>query len=136
MKFPTFKRIFKTDYPTEQQSLVEKLSLTINNGFEVIYNAMSRNVSLSDNIACTVKTLTTKVNSSGVPTSALSFTLDTVGQIKGVMAMNPVNLTNSSIYPTSGVTISHTQNNTIITIDHITGLTAGDNWQITIIAWA
>lgn len=136
MKFPTFKRIFKTDYPVEQQALIDKLSLTINNGFEVIYNAMARNVTLSDNIASTIRTLTVKVDSSGIPTSSLSFRLDTVGQIKGIEAMNPKNVTNSNTYPTSGITISYTQDSTLVTIDHITGLTPGDNWEITIIAWA
>lgn len=135
-KIPTFKRIYKTDYPVEQQALIDKLSLTINNGFEVVYNALARALTLRDNIACTVRTLNLKVDSGGIPTSATSFKLDTTGQIILIEVGNPRNLTNSSTYPTSGITISYSQDSTLVTIDHITGLTNGDNWEITIIAWA
>jgi hypothetical protein len=136
MKFPTFKRIYKTDFPTQEQSLVEKLSLTINNGFEVIYNAMARNVSLSDNVACTVKTISVKVDSSGTPTSSLSFKLDVVGQIKGISVVKAENLTNSNVYVTSHPFLTYTQNDMTITVNNVSGLPANNTFNITLIAWA
>lgn len=136
MKFPTFKRIFKTDYPQDQQSLVEKLAATINNGFEVIYNAMAKNVSLSDNLACTVKVLQVKVDASGTPTSDLSFKIDTVGQIKGIDVIRAENQTNSTVYVTSHPFMSFTQNDTTVTITNIKGLPVNNTFNITIIAWA
>ena len=136
MKFPTFKRIYKTDYPQEQQSLVEKISLTVNNGFEVLYNAMSRNVNLQDNIACTLKTITVKVDSSGIPTSTLSFKIDTIGQIKGTEVIRAENQTNSATYVTSHPFITYTQDNNTITVNHISGLPANNTFNLTVIAWA
>lgn len=136
MKFPTFKRIFKTDYPTEQQALVEKLSSTINNGFEVLYNAMSKNVDLANNLACTLKAITVKVDSSGTPSSTLSFKIDTIGQIKGIEVIRAENQTDSTIYVTSHPFISYTQDNTTITVNNIKGLPANNTFILTIIAWA
>lgn len=136
MKFPTFKRIYKTDYPSEQQALVDKLSETINNGFEVVYNAMSRNVNLGDNVACTVKILTVKVDSSGTPSSSLSFKIDTVGQIKGIQVIKAENLTDSSIYVDSTPFLSYTQDNTTVTVNNIKGLPANNTFSLTVVAWA
>jgi chloramphenicol O-acetyltransferase len=116
--------------------LVEKLSLTVNNGFEVVYNAMARNVSLADNIACTIKVLNVRVDSSGTPTSSLSFKIDTVGQIKGIEVIRAENQTNSNVYVTSHPFISYTQDNTTITVNNITGLPANNTFNLTVIAWA
>lgn len=135
MKLGNFKRIFKTDYATEVQATIEKLALTINNGFESLYNAMAKGISLSDNIACTVKKVTVKVDSSGSPLSTLSFSLDVKGQIKGISVIRADNLTNSSTYPTSTPFITFTQNDTIVTITNIVGLPANNNFEITLIAW-
>lgn len=131
-----FKRIFKGDYPKDQQELVERLSGSINSGFETLHNAMNRNVSISDNIACTVKKVSTKVTSAGIPTSTLSFKIDTTGQIKGITVIRAVNLTNSTTYVNSQPFITFSQNNTTVTIDHITGLPVDNNFELTLIAWA
>lgn len=136
IKFPSFKRIFKTDYPQDQQNLVEKLSLTINNGFETLYNAMANNVSIGDNIACTVKTITTAVNSTGTPTSTLSFQISTTGQIKGISVIRADNQTKSTVYPNSHPFISFSQNDKVVTINNITGLPVNNTFNLTIIAWA
>lgn len=131
-----FKRIFKGDYPKDDQALVEKLAGSINSGFETLYNAMTRNISLSDNIACTVKKLTTKVTSTGIPTSTLSFKIDTVGQIKGISVIRAVNLTTSTTYVSSHPFLTFDQNNTTVTVTHITGLPVDNTFELTVIAWA
>lgn len=136
MLIDKFKRIFKTDYPTEQQALVEKLATTINTGFETLYNAAARNLSISDNIACTVKKITTKVTAAGIPTSTLSFKIDTTGQIKGITVIRAVNLTNSSTYVTSNPFINYSQDNTTINISQISGLPINNTFELTVIAWA
>lgn len=125
----------KIDYPQEQQALVEKMSVTINNGFEIIYNAMSHNVSLTDNIFCTISTVTVTVDSTGTPTSSSSFQIDTTGTLKGTQVINAVNNTKSTIYPTAVPFITYTQNNKLISIVNISGLPANNKFTLTLIAW-
>lgn len=137
MRLPTFRRIFKTDYPEEQQSLVEKLSVTINDGFEQLYNAFTRNISVRDNIFCTVKNVEITVDSTGRPLnqSNAGFKLDTVGTITGISVVRATNLTNSIVYPTGGVFISYSQDTGNISILNVAGLPANNKFQLVIIAW-
>lgn len=131
-----FKRIFKGDYPKDQQDLVEKLSGSINSGFENLYNAMSRNIDISNNIACTVKKISTKVSSAGIPTSTLSFKIDTTGQIKGISVIRAVNLTNSTTYVSSHPFLTFSQDGSTVTVSHIAGLPVDNNFELTVICWA
>jgi hypothetical protein len=135
MQIPNFRRIFKTDYPADQQPLVEKLSGTVNNGLEVIYNAMAKNVSLGDNIFCTIKTITTRVDANGVPTSTLSFKIDTTGQIKGISVIRANNQTSSTVYPNSCPFLTYSQDNITISVSHIAGLPANNTFDLTVISW-
>lgn len=135
MQIPNFRRIFKTDYPADQQQLVEKLAGTINNGLEVIYNAMSKNVSLTDNIFCTIKTITTRVDSNGIPTSLLSFKVDTAGTIKGISVIRVNNQTSSTVYPTSCPFLTYSQDTNTISVSHIAGLPANNTFDLTVISW-
>lgn len=138
MIFPTFKRIYKTDYPADQQPLVDKLSVTINNGFEVIYNAFSKNISLKENILCSIRNITVTVDSNGIPTqsSGSSFNIDTTGQILGTEVIKSVNNTNSSVFPTGQPFLTYSQNNNIVTIVHVAGIPANNSFTLTLIAWA
>jgi hypothetical protein len=136
MLLDRFRRIFKGDYPKENQELVEKLAGSINNGFEVLYNATNKNLSLDHNIACTVKKISTKVTSAGVPTSTLSFKVDTAGQIKGISVIRATNLTNSSTYVTSHPFITFSQDGSNVTVSHISGLPVSNEFELTVVAWA
>lgn len=135
MKLPTFRRIFKTDYSSEFQNLVEKLSVSINYGLEVLYDVLNKKVSLSDNIYCTVKDVELSVDSLGVPKTTSAFSLDINAKIIGVMCISANNLTNTTIYPSSGVFVNFTQNNTNIIIDHVTGLQADSNYRLKLVAF-
>ena len=134
-KLSNFRRLFKNDYQQDQQSLVEKLSVTINNGFELLYNAMANNVSLSDNIFCTVKVVSVQVNSSGTPISPLSFKISTTGSIKGISVIKADNQTNSNVYPNSSPFMTYSQNDTTITVSNIAGLPISNKFDLTVICW-
>ena len=133
--FPTFRRIFKTDYPQDQQELVEKLSVSINNGLEVVYNAMSHNVSLTDNMFCSVNIIRTQANSSGVPTTPLSFKITTTGIIKGNQVIQARNITNPLVAVTSQPFLTYSQNDTQINVSNVTGLPVGNVFELTVITW-
>lgn len=137
MKFQTFKRLNKADYPDKYQDLIDTLSSSLNIGVEALYNAMNNQISITDNIYCNVKDIQVKVDSSGNPTSTTVFTVDsTITALKGLSVIKVDNITNTNVFPTGGVTITYT----LITaqqvqIKHITGLPANNIFQLRIIAW-
>lgn len=141
MKLPSQKRINENDFSQEERELVKKLASILNTDIENVYLALSKRISLKDNIDCTVKTIEITVNSSGTPTSGGSFQLDRTGgtqvfsKVIGIDVKKAVNLDNSNSYPTSHPFISYTQNEGIINIDNISGLQAGARYQLTLVAW-
>jgi len=136
MRLPSFKRFFSQDFDKQYKNLIDKLSLTLNYGIEVLYDALNNNVTLRDNIKCTVKDVTLSVDAGGFPKISTIFTLDqTNSKVEGCEVINALNQTNSSIYPTSGVMINWTQNVNAVTINHVTGLQANDTYLLRIIAW-
>lgn len=98
MKLPIFRRIYKGDYPQEQQPLVEQLATTINNGLEILYELANNKVSLRDNIYGVVKDIEVQVNAAGTPLSSVTVPLPGVGRPDGMMVLKVDNLTNSAIY--------------------------------------
>lgn len=132
----SFRRLFKGDYPANEQSFVDQLSGSLNTGIESLYNALKNNVSLEDNVYCVVQTLTFKVNAAGTPTPTLTFSVASLAtKVLGLSILNMVNGTNSTTYPTTAPFASFTQNGTSITINNISGLKAGDTWTMTVVAW-
>jgi len=135
MLIPAFKRLLKTDYAQQFQQMIETLSYSINNAVESLNTAMANNVSLKDNVLCTVKTFNVQVDSTGKPTTSTTFPLTFKGTCLGVSLINIINSTNSSSYPTSGVTISYSQTQNGIQLNNITGLATNNTYSITVIAW-
>jgi hypothetical protein len=135
MIIPSFKRILNTDYASQFQQLVNTLGFTLNNAITNINQALSNNISLQDNILCTVKTFNVQVDSTGKPTSSTTFPLSFTGQCLGLSLINVLNSTTSSSYPTGGVTISWTQTQSGIQLNNVTGLAANNTYSITVIAW-
>lgn len=135
MQIPSFKRLLKTDYAQQFQQMIETLSYSINNAVESLNTAMTNNVSLQDNILCTVKTFTVQVNANGAPTTTTTFPLTFKGTCLGISLINIINTSTSGVYPPGGVTVSFSQTQNGIQINNITGLTAMTNYSITLIAW-
>lgn len=134
-RLPSLKRIYKADYPKEFQSLVDNLSLTINNGFDNLYNALNNRLTIRDNFLGSVKDVIVSVDSNGIPTSSTQFTVSSNGAIEGLQVIQAINLTNSIVYPTGGIFISYTQNGNSITINHVTGLPVNNQFSLRIIAY-
>lgn len=135
MKLPLYRRIFKNDYSEEYQDLVEKMAVSINNGFDTLFELSNKKVSLKDNVDCTVKTLGLAVDSNGIPTTPTAFNLDTTSRISGINVLKVDNLTNSQVFPTGAPFISFSQTDRGITINHITGLQPNYQWQINVVAY-
>jgi len=137
MKIEGYKRIIKGDYPAEYQNLVERLSGSINDGFQALYQVLNNKVTLSDNLAATIGVFQVTVDSSGKPTATTSFKLNaSTTSVLGIQVIKLENLTNSAGYPTSGPFISFTTANGQVQVLNITGLTPGNLYRVTAVAYA
>lgn len=141
MQLPSFKRLYESDFEEEDQELIKLLASSYNVDMENLYLALSKRVSLNDNIQCTIKTVTTAVDSNGIPVDAVSFQVDREGgtqavtKIIGCQVLAAVNATNATNYPTGTPFISFSQNERIVTIEHIAGLPANDVFDLTVVAF-
>jgi len=141
MKLPNFKRLYESDFPEEDQELIQILASSLNVDLENIYLALSKRLSLLDNIQCTVKTITTAVNAGGIPLDATSFKINKEGgtqavtKIIGCTVYAAKNTTNNQVFPTATPFISFSQNEDTITIDHIAGLPENNIFQLTVVAF-
>lgn len=135
IKLPGFKRLLGTDFDKQFQDLVNQLALSLNNGIDVLYQALNNNITLRDNIKSTVQSITVSVDSSGAPKGGAVFKLTFAGKVDGITVLSAQNQDNPAIYPTGGVFISGAQNNNIYTINNITGLQPNASYLLTIVAW-
>lgn len=135
MKLPSFRRIVKSDYEEENESLIETLSFTLNSSMESLFSAFNRAISLKDNVACTVRSITVTVDSSGKPKNNTQFRLDTNGRALGVIVLNAVNNSNPNILPLAGVFVSFSQDGTNIIINNIKGLPSDQQFTLTLVAF-
>lgn len=136
MKLPNFKRIYKTDFPGDIQDTIERLAQSINDGFDKLYDAMNKKVSIRDNIQCTVKEIdVTARDANGNLSSPISFALETQGRAEGVTAIKADNLTNPTGYPDKGLHVSFTQTGSTLTITNITGLLANNLYRVKLIVY-
>lgn len=136
MKLPNLRRIYANDFAADYQDLITNLSNSLNINLEFLYQGFNKNVSLRDNIACTVKEITVTVDADGVPTNPIAFARDTNLPVIGAEVINAINLTNSTAYPTGQPFIAYTLNNDgRFVIRYISSLTAGNNYRLTVVIW-
>jgi hypothetical protein len=136
MKLASYRRIITQDFEDENQELIEQLGSTINDSFNSVYSALNKRITLDDNIAATRKEIIVTVDSSGIPTSLIRFNVDVPNTtVVEVTCGRARNITNPTTYPSSGITVSFTQNGNSVIINHITGLTANQQWKLIVTAW-
>ena len=143
MRLSSFKRLNDADYDKDDRSLVSRLANSLNDGIDNLYLALSNRISLRDNIQCTIKDVDIIVNSSGIPTLSAVIKLDRQGgtqtqvdaKILGLSLLDHRSLSGFPAYPTSGITISWTQVQTGIQIDHVTGLIPGNPYRLRVVCW-
>ena len=133
-KLPSFRRIRTEDYAPDYKDLVEKLSVSLNNGIEVLYDALNNKITFQDNVASTVKDAQFSVDAAGIPTATTTFAITAGSRALGLLVVDVRGVNNPSAFPTSGVTASWTQSNNNIIINHITGLQANQVYNVRFIA--
>lgn len=136
MKLPSYRRIFKTDYANDFQPLIEKLAVSINYGFDTLYNALNNNLTFSENIASTITDITISVDKDGVPAKQnTKFKLNsTQTSVNGLLVLNCYEEKTPTAGPPSAVFINFTKNENYIVINNIKGLTAGISYVIKVLA--
>lgn len=135
MRLPSWKQILSTDFQKQFKQLVDQLSLCINNGVQVIYTALNNNLTIRDNFLATVTDVLVTVDSTGKPTQPTAFKLNTTTKIDTVLVGGVTNQTNSSSYPPGAVMIFGSQASNIYTIANVTGLSAGQQYSLRVIAF-
>ena len=130
---PNFKRIVKTDYPQDIQPVIEKLSYVVNDGIGTVYNALAGRLD-STNLLVSIKDVTLQVDAGGIPLSRSTFSIEDskINTVIGCPVLRVVNETNAAVFPSSGVTVTFTQEAKTIVVNHVTGLLPGYVWTIRI----
>lgn len=135
-KLPTLRRLFKNDFKPEYSELVEKLIVSINNGFDNIYDALNNKITLKNNILCDIKNFTVSVNSLGIPINTIVLTVNFKNNISVINVGKIDNLLNPNSYPSSGVTLSWEQLSPgTLKINHITGLIEGQSYNLRVVIY-
>lgn len=136
MKIPGMRRLYDdiTKKPEEKQ-LVTSLSIPINNNIEVLYNALNGQLTLSDNLSCTVVQVDVRVDESGIVRNGASFKLKNTLNVIGTQVIDAINLTNSSVFPSGAPFITGAQTQNGYQINHVTGLPANNIFRLRVIAW-
>lgn len=134
-KLSSYRRLIKTDFAQEYQPLIEQIGISVNNGFDTIFNALNGKLSFVDNILSTVVEFRVTVNDEGNPQQTTQFKLDkNQTNLIGLIVLNISGVDNPTLRALSGLAISYTPNNGIVTINNIKGLEAGKPYNIKVLA--
>lgn len=135
MKLPSFKRLFSSDFPAAYKQLIDTLSSSLNNGVDLLYQALNNQISLRDNINCTVKDITLSVDANGTPSQNSTIKLNNTNKVDGCIVISALNQTSSTTYPSGAVFISFTQTSNTLNINNVNGLQAGQSYTLRIVAF-
>lgn len=130
-KLSSYRRIVKNDYPDEYKALVDQLSVSINNGFDTLFNALNGKLNFYENIASTIAEFKITVNADGNPIQKTQFKLsNNQTNVEGILVLRAVGSNDPNLLPTSGIAVSYTASSGIITINNIKGLQENKSYLI------
>jgi hypothetical protein len=132
-KLPSWRRVFEQDYPQQYQDLIKQLAVSLNYGMDTLYQTLNNGLTFADNIKSTINTFQVKVDSTGKPTTTVTITKSNTSNIIGLIVVKAVNLTNSNSYVTNAPFVSYTETTNTLVINNITGLIAGNSYNITVL---
>lgn len=128
-KTPDLKRIAKEDFPPEDHPLIEKLAFPLNSHMEQVRNLFNKGIDF-ENLAQELVTLPVQTNDKSKPISTLTFKSNLRNKVKGIIVIS-ANITSSTLsYVTQYPFISFSQNESIITINNISGLSPETKYEL------
>lgn len=134
MLLPSFRRLMAQNFEKTYQNLINTLALSLNNGIQVLYDALNNQLTFRDNIKATVQDVTLTVDANGKPIQGGTFALTFVGNVDGVFVTMVTNQVNPAIYPLGAVMVSGQQSNATYIINNVTGLQPNTSYKIRVIA--
>lgn len=134
------KRIRAEDYPSEDRNLISRLSPTLNNFNEQVFNLINGNLDIGENLSQNIVDVTVKRDSNvATPASSLTTQIQVKTNLKrkvrGVQCINAVRLDSGTPNtPVSQPFITFTINTIdLITIQKVTGLQADSQYNLTLL---
>lgn len=130
-KLSSYRRIIRSDYPEEFQPLIEQLSVSVNNGFDTLFNAVNGKLNFSENIASTITEVRISVDADGNPLQRVQFKVnEKITNVEGILVLKITGYNNSNLYAKSGLAISYIYSNGVVTINNIKGLEANQIYLV------
>ena len=126
-----FRRIFAEDFDENDRAVVEKLAHILNPFLEQFLTAFDGELNF-DNLAQDVKTVTLSVDTNGVPTRKTAIPT-TLTDIKGTICIKVENTTDSTATLSSTPFVTYSLDKDNLIIDHVAGLTSGNNYSLNLL---
>ena len=134
MLLGSYRRIIKTDFPSNDQALVDQLGTSINKGFNDLYTLADHNITFSDNLSATIATFNVTVDKNGNPTNSVTIPLtNNLTKATGVIPLNAIGTTNTTLLPSGGLAFSFSNSSNNVLIKNIQGLQASNQYTITVL---
>lgn len=133
MKLQNYPRIVKENLPEKFRDIVDSFT-GFNSLAEDLSNAFNKNITVDDNLNMQYKQLEVTLNGSGIPTITTEFKSTLRNKSRGVIIVRAENLTNPSVFPTNAPFITFSEEQQVITINHITGLPANNKYRLTLLS--
>jgi len=131
---PSFRRLMSQNFEKQYQNLINTLSLSLNNGIQVLYDALNNGLTFQDNFEATIADVTLQVDSTGKPIQGGTFTLTFTSNVEGVFVIMVTNVNNPTTYPTGAVQVFGQQSSQTYIINNVTGLQPNTSYTIRIVA--
>ena len=119
------KKITSESLASELQSAVDLVGVSLNPYMEQVYLAIMGNLGVGTNLNMEFKTIEVTVNASGIPTTTVAFKSNLKSKIVGSVVINVYLAT-----PLSQPFCSLSENNGLIQITHVTGLSPNTKYQL------
>lgn len=115
--------------------MVDKLAVSINYGFDTLYDALNQKLNFQDNISATIAEFNVSVDATGKLNQKTQFKLNTSQtSVQGLIVLNCYGTNDVNKLPTSGIFISFNKNENFVNINYIKGLETNIQYTIKVLA--
>lgn len=128
---PTIKRFLTEDYPT-QTAWIGALLYPLNLLLNTIYSNLNNGLTIGQNMLAQINTLSISGSS---PSTTFLWKFSGGGAPIGISAVNVVQTNGAAVAISNAVSCSWSYNAGVITINNVTGLNAGNTYNVTFIVW-
>jgi hypothetical protein len=132
-KPPDLKRISKEDFDAEDHALIEKLAFPLNSHMEQVRNLFNKGIDF-ENLNQELITLRIQTNQNSVPINTITFKSNLRNKVRGFVVISANIVSSNNLYPQQMPFISFSQNNNLITINNISGLSPETTYDLLLLS--